>query len=82
MHGLKNLQGSITMYEHDLRMSHGLQTDISRQGSDLQMPLEVATVSDMASASKKCPWAAMDTKYVPCGLKEVSGRGKDLQYVL
>jgi hypothetical protein len=46
---------------HNLRMSHSLQMDIYRRGYDRQMPLEVAAASDTASASKKCPWAALNT---------------------
>jgi hypothetical protein len=64
MHGLKKASRLNNSLQHDLRTSHGLQMEIPRQGYNLQMPLEVAT----ASASKKCPWAVMDTKYVPCGL--------------
>jgi hypothetical protein len=68
MHGLKKASRLNNGLIHNLRMSHGLQMDISRRGYDLQMPLEAAAASDTASASKKCPWAAMGTKYVPCGL--------------
>jgi hypothetical protein len=50
--------------QHDLRTSNGLKIEIPRQGYDLQITLEVAS----ASAPKKCPWAVMDTKHVPCGL--------------
>jgi hypothetical protein len=68
MHGLKKALSLNNGLQHNLRTNHGLQMEIPRQGYDLQMPLEVATASDTASASKKCPWAVMDTKYVPCGL--------------
>jgi hypothetical protein len=68
MHGLKKASRLNNGLQQDLRMSHYLQMDIPWQGYDLQMPLEVATASDTASVSKKCPWAVMDTKYVPCGL--------------
>jgi hypothetical protein len=55
MHGLKKASRLNNGLIHNLRMSLGLQMDISRRGYDLQMPLEVAAASDTASASKKCP---------------------------
>jgi hypothetical protein len=64
MHGIKKALRLNNGLQHDLRMSHGLQMDITMRGYDLQMPLEVATASDTASASKKCPWAAGYSKIV------------------
>jgi hypothetical protein len=59
MHGLKKASRLNNGLIPNIRMSHRLQMDISRRGYDLQMPIEAAAASDTASASKKCPWAAI-----------------------